>query len=110
MGDAFPGMVNCPVQNYTVNGLGFLETRDNARTSATVAVTQRVKLLGQHTFKLGGDVELTTYDSQRRFTGDAFYQLRPSNAAGVQRWRRRAQLAPDPAGVTTGRAVLRPRR
>lgn len=95
MGDAFPGMVNCPVQNYTVNGLGFLETRDNARTSATVAVTQRVKLLGQHTFKLGGDVELTTYDSQRRFTGDAFYQW--FNGLG---FRRRALLERDDATGT----------
>lgn len=102
MADPFPNIRNCPVVNYTWNGLGFLETRTNARTSGTVALTQRANLLGQHAFKVGADLEYTTYNSDRRLTGGAIWQLRPSNAAGVQRWRRRAQLAPDPAGVTTG--------
>ncbi|MBK9034034.1 MAG: TonB-dependent receptor [Myxococcales bacterium] len=90
--DAYPGIRNCPVVNYTWNGLGFLETRENKRTSLTAAVTQRANLLGQHSFKLGGDVEFTTYDSNRRYTGGAFWELRPSSNPATQRWRRRAQL------------------
>lgn len=97
--DPFPGIRNCPVVNYTWNGLGFLETRTNARTSGTVGLTQRANLLGQHTFKVGADLEFTTYNSDRRLTGGAIWQLRPG---ATQRWRRRSQLAPDPEGVTTG--------
>ena len=34
--DPFPGIRNCPVVNYTWNGLGFLETRTNAATRKPV--------------------------------------------------------------------------
>jgi hypothetical protein len=67
--DDYPRIRNCPVLNYTEQGLGFLESRTNNRTSAVIAVTQRVKLLGQHVFKAGFDLELSTYDSRRRYTG-----------------------------------------
>ena len=70
--DPYPKIVNCPAANYIDQGLGFLEDRTNNRTSAVLALTQRVKFLGQHVFKGGLDVELSTYDSGRRFTGGAF--------------------------------------
>ncbi|MEZ4399513.1 MAG: TonB-dependent receptor [Kofleriaceae bacterium] len=97
--DLYPMVNNCPVVNYTVNGLGFLESRDNARTSLTGSLTQRVNLAGHHAFKLGGDVEFTTYNSQRRFTGDAFYQWRRPAPGQPRQWRRRALIETDPAGV-----------
>ena len=70
--DPYPKIINCPALNYIDQGLGFLEDRTNNRTSAVLALTQRVKALGQHVFKVGLDVELSTYDSGRRFTGGAF--------------------------------------
>ena len=94
--DVHTGIRNCPVVNYSWNGLGFLETRENARTSATASLTQRVNFIGQHAIKVGADVELTTYNSDRRLTGGAIWQLRPG---ATQRWRRRAQLNLDPTGT-----------
>ena len=70
--DPFPRIANCPVVNYTDQGAGFLESRNNDRTSAVIAVTQRVKAAGQHVFKAGLDLELSTYDSGRRYSGGAF--------------------------------------
>lgn len=97
--DNFPGIQNCPVQGYTTNGLGFLERRENARSSVNVALTQRVKALGQHAFKLGADVELTTYDSTRSFTGDTAYSWRRQVAGGPRKWRRRSLIKLDPTGA-----------
>lgn len=74
--DENPMIVNCPIPfntPYSTNGLGFLEVRDNARTALNAALTQRVKLAGHHTFKLGADLELTTYDSQRLYTGGGIW-------------------------------------
>jgi Carboxypeptidase regulatory-like domain/TonB dependent receptor len=98
-GDLYPGITNCPVIGYTQNGLGFLETRDNGRASLTGSLTQRVKLLGHHSFKLGGDVELTTYNSSRRFTGDTFYQWRRPGAGLPRQWRRRSLIEVNTAGT-----------
>jgi outer membrane receptor protein involved in Fe transport len=70
--DRYKKIVNCPVTGYADRGIGFLEDRTNNRTSALLAVTQRVKAAGQHIFKAGIDAELSTYDSGRRFSGGAF--------------------------------------
>ncbi|MBC7977631.1 MAG: TonB-dependent receptor, partial [Myxococcales bacterium] len=71
-GDRYPGMVNCPVLSYTGAGIGFLEDRTNDRTSAQLALTHRWNGLGQHVSKIGVDVERSTYNSGRGFTGGAF--------------------------------------
>jgi hypothetical protein len=82
----------CPVLNYAIGGIGFVEQRTNDRLSANIAVTQRVKLGGYHTFKGGFEVEQTTYDSNRGFTGGAQYrQGSPINPAS-RTWRRRTYL------------------
>ncbi|HEY0477674.1 MAG TPA: TonB-dependent receptor [Kofleriaceae bacterium] len=72
MNDPYPGIVNCPVQDYTDRGLGFLESRTNNRISAVMSLTQRVRAAGQHVFKIGMDAELSSYNSARRYTGGAF--------------------------------------
>jgi outer membrane receptor protein involved in Fe transport len=69
--DRYKKIVNCPVLNYIDRGLGFLQDRTNNRTSALLAVTQRVKAAGQHIFKVGIDAELSTYDSGRGYSGGA---------------------------------------
>jgi len=67
--DPYPMIRNCPVSLYRSQGLGFLEKRQNDRTSAVVALTQRVKLAGYHTFKVGIDADLATYNSTKAHTG-----------------------------------------
>ena len=68
-GDQFQKIVNCPVTSYRSQGLGFVEDRTNDRASAVVSATQRVKLAGYHEFKLGVDLDMSTYDSTRGYSG-----------------------------------------
>jgi hypothetical protein len=83
--DPYPEIVNCPVQDYAEGGLSILEKRTNARTSASLALTHRVKLLGYHVLKGGLDVEFSSYDSNQRYTG-------------AQRWRRDEDTAEGAPG------------
>jgi hypothetical protein len=85
----------CPIQNYSLGGLGFVEERTNDRLSANLAVTQRVQVAGYHTFKAGLEIEGTTYDSQRGYTGGELYE-HFRLPGGATRWRRRAFLGVNP--------------
>ncbi|MDQ3364573.1 MAG: TonB-dependent receptor [Myxococcota bacterium] len=91
--DPYPMIRNCPVTSYSTQGLDFLEDRTNDRTSAVLAVTQRVKAAGYHTFKAGVDMELATYDSLRGYTGGARLSRATPNAAGQSRWQIRELLS-----------------
>lgn len=92
--DAYPMIRNCPVLNYSSQGIGFLESRTNDRTSAVLAVTQRVKAAGYHTFKAGIDADLATYDSQRGNTGGTTLRRDADTAAGAPgRWQIRQFLS-----------------
>ena len=85
--DPYPMIQNCPVVNYSSQGLGFLESRTNDRTSAVVALTQRVKAAGYHVFKAGLDADLATYNSQRGFAGGTLMLRGANTAAGAPgRW------------------------
>ncbi|HWU91095.1 MAG TPA: carboxypeptidase regulatory-like domain-containing protein [Kofleriaceae bacterium] len=104
--DPYPMIRNCPVLNYVGQGIGFLSSRTNDRSSAVLAVTQRVKAAGYHTFKAGLDAELTTYDAQRGFTGGAFMLRGANTAAGAPgRWqvqqhmRIKRNLTPEELGA-----------
>ncbi|HVV86452.1 MAG TPA: TonB-dependent receptor [Kofleriaceae bacterium] len=101
--DPYPMIDNCPVLGYSLNGAGYLEQRDNDRLSGQISLTQRVRLAGHHTFKAGLDVEQTTYDSHRGYTGGAFWrQSSPftgSSTSGV--WSKRTLLVPDATNGTT---------
>jgi len=91
--DPYPKIMNCPVFGYTEQGLGFLENRVNARTSGTLALTQRVKAAGYHIFKAGFDAELATYDANNRYTAGARYTRGANTATGAPgRWTLREQL------------------
>ena len=65
-----------------------------------------MKLLGHHTFKLGADIEQTTYDSHRGYTGGAFwrqssaYNPNAANPGGRGgNWTKRTFLDVDPNGT-----------
>jgi hypothetical protein len=88
--DPYPMIRNCPITGYTDQGLGFIENRTNDRTSAVVSVTQRVKALGYHTFKAGVDLELSTYDSARGYTGGELLRRNAPDTPTLQgRWQLR---------------------
>jgi outer membrane receptor protein involved in Fe transport len=104
--DPYPLIRNCPVVRYVDGGAGFLEDRTNNRTSAVVAVTQRVKAAGQHVFKAGVDLELSTYNSGRQFSGGVFLQRSANNANGPGPFLIRQYLKYDtqgsvPCGIDT---------
>lgn len=85
-----PGFRNCPVSRYADQGLGFLETKTNDRSSVILSLTQRVKAAGYHTFKAGLDAELPTYNSQRSYTGDEILRRSANTSSGAPgRWQRR---------------------
>lgn len=91
--DPYPMIQNCPVTAYTEQGIGFLEDRVNDRSSATVALTQRVKAAGYHVFKAGFDGELTGYNANNRYTQGARYYRGANTATGAPgRWTIREQL------------------
>jgi outer membrane receptor protein involved in Fe transport len=86
-GDMYPLIQNCPVFRYRSQGIGQFEQRTNDRLSGVLAVTQRVKAAGYHTFKAGIDAEQATYDSVKSFTGGAFMRRAANTAAGAPgRW------------------------
>ena len=85
--DMYPLIQNCPVFRYRSQGIGQFEQRTNDRLSGVLAVTQRVKAAGYHTFKAGIDAEQATYDSNKSFTGGAFMRRAANTAAGAPgRW------------------------
>jgi outer membrane receptor protein involved in Fe transport len=91
--DPYPKIRNCPVTTYVEQGLGYLEQRTNDRYSAIASVTQRVKALGYHTFKLGGDVEIATYDATHSYTGGEIYRRNAADTADLQgRWQQRVYM------------------
>ena len=95
--DPMGAISNCPVLNYSSQGLGFLEDRTNDRMSGVISLTQRVSLgkAGIHTFKAGADIEFATYDSNRRYSGDVIFRRSANTAAGASgRWQRRRFLNP----------------
>jgi hypothetical protein len=82
-GDAYSKIVNCPVSRYQESGLGLLEDRTNDRLTASLAITQRVKLAGYHVFKGGIDYEGSTYNTTQTYSGG--YGSFRRSAAGT--WR-----------------------
>ncbi len=98
--DMNPGFVNCPVPfstPYSTNGVGALDYLDMARSSLNAALTQRVKLAGHHTFKLGLDVEQTKYNARRYYTG-----------GGSWTQARRSRSLPDQPGAWDLRTFVIP--
>jgi len=91
--DPYPMIQNCPVFGYASQGLDFLEERTNDRTSAVIALTQRVKAAGYHTFKAGLDFDFATYDSHRGYTGGTRWRRSANTAAGAPgRWQTNRRL------------------
>ncbi|HPH67077.1 MAG TPA: TonB-dependent receptor, partial [Kofleriaceae bacterium] len=98
--DKYKNLTNCAVTNYSTGGPGFLENRENNRSSIVLSATQRVKALGTHVFKAGFDAELSTYNSGRRYSGGAFLTRSQDDGASGS-FLIREYLKYDPAGTTS---------
>ena len=75
--DAYPYLANnCPMnaRSYATGGPGAIQDEIEQRLSAALAVTERVKLLGNHEIKAGVDVESNSTDQARLYSGGAFIQ------------------------------------
>jgi hypothetical protein len=71
--DQFPGIVNCPVNSYTLNGPGGLTDNTEQRLSGKVSVTQRVKAAGHHQIKAGLDMEDNSLQDFSGLSGGVLY-------------------------------------
>jgi len=72
--DPFKSIVNCPLSSYAYDSSGSVINREEGRVTGKLTLTQRVKALGHHQFKIGGDVENNTISQNRNLTGGrAFY-------------------------------------
>jgi hypothetical protein len=93
--DPYPGITNCPddgVIGYSIGGPGSIGKTIEDRRSIKLSVTQRIKALGSHEIKAGGDIEDNLYRSDRLLSGGAFLTNYTNSYVYSQRW---VQLAPD---------------
>ena len=102
IGEGDAAVPACPVQFYSVGGVGFLEDTLATRSVASASFTQRVKAAGQHRFKVGADVELQGYDSDREFTGGGFFRNIGDAFWRVRRFYAVNQDSSDPMATACG--------
>jgi hypothetical protein len=83
--DPYPLIENCPDAGagYRIGGPGGLADDTEQRFSARLAATQRIKALGTHEVKAGGDVEQNLLTKPRSFSGDVYYDVWIGNSASV---------------------------
>jgi hypothetical protein len=72
--DKYPGIVNCPVQNFMTGGYDYYDVSQTInRANFMLRVTGYVRAAGHHAIKIGFDPQITTYDNSRSYTGGARY-------------------------------------
>lgn len=94
-GDPYPFIENCPDDGigYRIGGPGGITDETEARLSAKLAGTQRVRAAGNHEIKAGIDMEDNRYDNLRNLTGGAYYDnFLDRNYIYSLRW---VRLGPD---------------
>jgi hypothetical protein len=97
--DPFPRIVNCPVSNYQLFAPAQYSAPLEQRYSGKVTVTQRVKALGHHQFKVGVDFENNLLEDKYQRSGghyDALYGLGGQDAI----WEQRRFVRINPDGAT----------
>jgi len=104
--DPYPLIENCPddgVIGYSIGGPGGIGKTVEDRRSIKMSVTQRVKALGSHEIKAGGDVENNGYRHDRVLSGGAFLTNVLNGSGSYVRSQRWVQLAPPDTDPTTTR-------
>jgi hypothetical protein len=72
--DPYPGIDNCRIEStngYFIGGPGGFGKSVAERRSGKLSLIQRVKALGTHEIKAGGDIEINTETSSRLLSGGA---------------------------------------
>ncbi len=94
--DQFPLIANCATTSYLLGGPGITDETLEKRISGKLTLTQRVKALGHHQFKVGADFEINQIDDNRTRSGGISYRL--STISGNNIWRGREFAKVDDAG------------
>jgi len=94
--DAFPRIANCPSTRYFLGGPGITDEILEKRMTGKLTLTQRVKALGHHQFKVGADAEINQIADVRQRSGGHTVQFNTRGA--INTWRTRGFARPDPAG------------
>ncbi len=71
--EAYPA---CPTTGYVTGGSGFISDLAYNRFQGKGIVTYLLNAAGHHVLKAGIDIEGTTMDSTRAYTGDTYYRSR----------------------------------
>jgi hypothetical protein len=83
----------CPVQNYGVGGVAFLDHKTSQRISAAASATYFARLGGTHALKLGFDFEDNIFAHVRNYTGGAYYRVNTDGS--IEIYREYAQKSAD---------------
>jgi hypothetical protein len=102
--DPYPLIENCPDDGigYSIGGPGGAGKTTDDRKSIKVSVTQRLKALGSHEIKVGGDIENNVYRNDRVLSGGGFLFNYVGSSPQIES-RRWVQLAPPDTDPGTTR-------
>ena len=96
----------CPVQNYTVGGVGFLDHKTSQRISAAASATYFARLAGTHALKLGFDFEDNIFAHIRNYTGGALFRVNTDGS--IEIYREYAQKSADADTNPNGQGIPLP--
>ncbi|HZZ86167.1 MAG TPA: TonB-dependent receptor [Anaeromyxobacteraceae bacterium] len=100
------GFHPCTVSQFRTGGFGFLETLKLDRYSGKLSATYLMELLGHHAWKAGIDVERSSYDHDKTYSGGAIVRerttaLTKSGTYRFQDYRQFAVASPDGSAIDT---------
>jgi hypothetical protein len=73
--DKYPGITNCPIENFDTGGLGDIDTYKKVdRLNVMLRATAFVRAAGHHAIKVGFDPQVTSFVDDRTYTAGALYQ------------------------------------
>jgi hypothetical protein len=73
----------CQVTNYSSGGIGFFDKLTMDRFSGKASATYLADFFGSHTVKGGGEVQVTSYDHTKAYSGSRLMRARTASALGV---------------------------
>jgi hypothetical protein len=81
------GFNPCPVSNYSIGGVGFLDSSTLDRYAGILKLSNFLELAGHHQFKYGIDVAEDFYNQTKTYTGGQAFDARPSGTNPVDQYR-----------------------
>ena len=81
------GFDPCPVRNYSIGGVGFLDSATLDRYAGILKLSNFLELAGHHQFKYGIDVAQDYYNQTKSYTGGQSFDARPLGNNPVDQYR-----------------------